>query len=198
MKMSSFSALPVIFLLLCFHTAQPGPRKAVQKPGYCPEFFLSCPFVLLPMCRRDRGCKGTKKCCFYNCRRQCMDPWVSLEWGRNLSLQVSWEGLRRRGGVQSQTWMTDLQCFPACLIPQDFFLSRVECFSIWKCHKEIKCSLFKTTGKSMATESLPCPPSLSSTFCGGSLGDCIKGWDYCFTFTLDECLLFCFSDTFFY
>ncbi|NP_001243443.1 WAP four-disulfide core domain protein 15B precursor [Bos taurus] len=79
MKMSSFSALPVIFLLLCFHTAQPGPRKAVQKPGYCPEFFLSCPFVLLPMCRRDRGCKGTKKCCFYNCRRQCMDPWVSLE-----------------------------------------------------------------------------------------------------------------------
>ncbi|XP_069402425.1 WAP four-disulfide core domain protein 15A-like [Ovis canadensis] len=79
MKMSSFSALPVIFLLLCLHTAQPGPRKGVQKPGYCPEFFLSCPFVLLPMCQRDRGCKGTKKCCFYNCRRQCMEPWASLE-----------------------------------------------------------------------------------------------------------------------
>lgn len=31
MKMSSFSALPVIFLLLCFHTAQPGPRKGAWR-----------------------------------------------------------------------------------------------------------------------------------------------------------------------
>lgn len=89
-------------------------------------------------------------------------------------LEKAWEeasqGLRRRGGVQAQTWITDLRCFPACLIPQDFFLSRVECFSIWKCHKEIKCSLFKTTGTSMTTESLSLlPSSLSSAFRGGPL-----------------------------
>lgn len=31
MKMSSFSALSVIFLLLCLHTAQPGPRKGAWR-----------------------------------------------------------------------------------------------------------------------------------------------------------------------
>lgn len=117
-------------------------------------------------------------------------------------LEKAWEeasqGLRRRGGVQAQTWITDLRCFPACLIPQDFFLSRVECFSIWKCHKEIKCSLFKTTGTSMTTESLSLlPSSLSSAFRGGPFGDCMKGWDHSFILPL-KCLHFCFSDTFFF
>ncbi|KAB1262687.1 WAP four-disulfide core domain protein 15B [Camelus dromedarius] len=79
MKLSSLSALTMIFLLLCLHTAQPGFQKDVNKPGYCPEFFLTCPFTLLPLCRRDRGCKGSKKCCFYNCRLQCMDPWSTLD-----------------------------------------------------------------------------------------------------------------------
>ncbi|XP_047626262.1 WAP four-disulfide core domain protein 15A-like [Phacochoerus africanus] len=79
MKLSSLSALTVIFLLLCLHMAHPGFQRDVNKPGYCPEFFLSCPFVLLPLCQRDKGCKGSKKCCFYNCRRQCMDPWPTLD-----------------------------------------------------------------------------------------------------------------------
>uniref|UniRef100_A0A8C6FQS7 WAP domain-containing protein n=1 Tax=Moschus moschiferus TaxID=68415 RepID=A0A8C6FQS7_MOSMO len=72
-KKSPFYFANSLFLCLVFVPV------SVQKPGFCPEFFLSCPFVLLPMCRRDRGCKGTKKCCFYNCRRQCMETWISLE-----------------------------------------------------------------------------------------------------------------------
>ncbi|XP_014643069.1 PREDICTED: WAP four-disulfide core domain protein 15A-like [Ceratotherium simum simum] len=77
MKPSSLSALAAVFLLLCLHVAQPRFRKA--KPGICPEFTLSCPFVLIPLCRRDRRCRGAKKCCFYNCRRRCVEPWPSLE-----------------------------------------------------------------------------------------------------------------------
>uniref|UniRef100_A0A8C4MZA3 WAP domain-containing protein n=1 Tax=Equus asinus TaxID=9793 RepID=A0A8C4MZA3_EQUAS len=71
MKLSSLSALTVLTLR---HFS-----SAVTKPGECPEFSLSCPFVLLPLCRRDRGCKGVRKCCFYNCRRRCMEPLGSLE-----------------------------------------------------------------------------------------------------------------------
>nr|KAF6472891.1 hypothetical protein HJG59_019561 [Molossus molossus] len=75
MKQSGFSVLTVVFLLLCLHTAQPGTkRKAVDKPGHCPEFFVGCPFTMFPMCKFDKGCKNAKKCCFYNCRRQCMEP----------------------------------------------------------------------------------------------------------------------------
>uniref|UniRef100_A0A452RT34 WAP domain-containing protein n=1 Tax=Ursus americanus TaxID=9643 RepID=A0A452RT34_URSAM len=70
MKLLGRSALAAVLLLLLL---------AVKKPGYCPEFFLRCPFILLPLCRRDGGCNGDKKCCFYNCRHQCMEPWLSLE-----------------------------------------------------------------------------------------------------------------------
>ncbi|XP_035866025.1 WAP four-disulfide core domain protein 15A-like [Phyllostomus discolor] len=81
MKRSSLSALTMTFLLLLLrlHVAQPGRTKAVNKPGYCPEFTLSCPFMMLPLCHRDKGCKKSKKCCFYNCRNQCMDPWFEVE-----------------------------------------------------------------------------------------------------------------------
>ncbi|EHB06489.1 WAP four-disulfide core domain protein 15B [Heterocephalus glaber] len=79
MKPSSLSLL-ALTILLCLHVAQPGVRKngIKQKPGFCPEFFLNCAFTGFPGCWSDRGCKGTKKCCFYNCRRRCTEPWSSV------------------------------------------------------------------------------------------------------------------------
>ncbi|NP_899094.1 WAP four-disulfide core domain protein 15A precursor [Mus musculus] len=67
-------------ILLCLSMAQPrATRKGVTpKQGYCPEFLLDCPFVLLPVCSRDKGCKGTKKCCFYYCQMRCVEPWTTL------------------------------------------------------------------------------------------------------------------------
>ncbi|XP_047392376.1 WAP four-disulfide core domain protein 15A-like isoform X2 [Sciurus carolinensis] len=79
MKLSSLSLLAVT-ILLCLRVTQANLKKEVQqKPGYCPEFFLSCAFVLLPRCRRDGSCKGSKKCCFYQCQRQCVEPWTTLD-----------------------------------------------------------------------------------------------------------------------
>uniref|UniRef100_A0A8C0DLU8 WAP domain-containing protein n=1 Tax=Balaenoptera musculus TaxID=9771 RepID=A0A8C0DLU8_BALMU len=71
MKLSGLPAPTVVFLLLFLHLAQPGFRKGI--------FFLSCPFILLPLCRRDRGCSGSKRCCVYNCRCQCTEPWPTLD-----------------------------------------------------------------------------------------------------------------------
>nr|KAF6331328.1 hypothetical protein mMyoMyo1_020545 [Myotis myotis] len=80
MRQSSLSILTGIFLLLCLHLAQPGWRALdVVRPGYCPEFPLRCPSTMIPLCRRDRNCKKGYKCCFYNCRYQCLVPWQSLD-----------------------------------------------------------------------------------------------------------------------
>ncbi|XP_028625318.1 WAP four-disulfide core domain protein 15B-like [Grammomys surdaster] len=79
MKLLSFSLLTVT-ILLCCNMAQPElKKKAFSKTGYCPEFHLSCPFVLIPKCRRDKGCKGDQKCCFYYCQMRCVEPWDTID-----------------------------------------------------------------------------------------------------------------------
>nr|KAF6359299.1 hypothetical protein mPipKuh1_018824 [Pipistrellus kuhlii] len=79
MRQSSLSTLTGIFLLLCLHMARPEMGKNVEKPGICPEFTIHCPFTMISLCWRDKGCKEDMKCCFYNCRKQCMTPWLSLD-----------------------------------------------------------------------------------------------------------------------
>uniref|UniRef100_A0A8C5LBC3 WAP four-disulfide core domain protein 15A-like n=2 Tax=Jaculus jaculus TaxID=51337 RepID=A0A8C5LBC3_JACJA len=77
MKLSRLSLL-IVTIFLCYDMAQSGVnRKALTpKPGYCPEFPQSCPFVIIPFCKYDRGCKGRKKCCFFYCQYKCVDPWL--------------------------------------------------------------------------------------------------------------------------
>ncbi|OBS78365.1 hypothetical protein A6R68_19243 [Neotoma lepida] len=69
-------SLLTVTILLCCNMTQPRfrKRKAITKPGFCPEFHLSCPFVLLSKCKRDTGCKGDKKCCFYYCQMRLTTP----------------------------------------------------------------------------------------------------------------------------
>ncbi|XP_059115723.1 WAP four-disulfide core domain protein 15B-like [Peromyscus eremicus] len=80
MKSLSLSLLTVT-VFLCCNMTQPGLRKKADiiKSGFCPEYHLSCPFVLLSKCKHDRGCKGDKKCCFYYCQMRCVDPWATLD-----------------------------------------------------------------------------------------------------------------------
>uniref|UniRef100_A0A8C2M117 WAP four-disulfide core domain 15A n=1 Tax=Cricetulus griseus TaxID=10029 RepID=A0A8C2M117_CRIGR len=83
MKPSSLILLTTT-ILLCLnmvqpkHTATRKPPKT-SKPGFCPEYFVDCPFIRLPLCKKDKGCKGNKKCCFYDCQMHCMEPWISMD-----------------------------------------------------------------------------------------------------------------------
>ncbi|KAM7326913.1 hypothetical protein ACRRTK_013280 [Alexandromys fortis] len=78
MKPRSLTLFTTI-ILLCLSMVQPTVKRigVTPKPGYCPEFFLPCPFERLPLCQRDKGCKGIKKCCFYYCQMRCVEPWTT-------------------------------------------------------------------------------------------------------------------------
>ncbi|EDL06369.1 WAP four-disulfide core domain 15, isoform CRA_a, partial [Mus musculus] len=80
MKLLGLSLLAVT-ILLCCNMARPEIKKknVFSKPGYCPEYRVPCPFVLIPKCRRDKGCKDALKCCFFYCQMRCVDPWESPE-----------------------------------------------------------------------------------------------------------------------
>nr|XP_048296801.1 WAP four-disulfide core domain protein 15A-like [Myodes glareolus] len=79
MKPSSLTLFTTT-ILLCLSMAHPRikRKRVTPKPGYCPEFFLNCPFERLPVCKRDKGCKGIKKCCFYYCQMRCVEPWTNM------------------------------------------------------------------------------------------------------------------------
>ncbi|XP_044129018.1 WAP four-disulfide core domain protein 3-like isoform X1 [Bufo gargarizans] len=54
---------------------------AEVKPGLCPPYRrTACTFPLPPPdCYNDQWCLGIQKCCFYSCKMECVNPYIS-EW----------------------------------------------------------------------------------------------------------------------
>ncbi|XP_051838871.1 WAP four-disulfide core domain protein 8-like [Antechinus flavipes] len=45
-----------------------------EKPGKCPNDKVHCVTWKLHRCAEDRECKGTLKCCLFDCGFICLDP----------------------------------------------------------------------------------------------------------------------------
>uniref|UniRef100_A0A670YHS8 WAP domain-containing protein n=1 Tax=Pseudonaja textilis TaxID=8673 RepID=A0A670YHS8_PSETE len=48
-----------------------------QKPGTCPINYCNCIQPEDDKCRTDYDCEEKKKCCYYCCSMNCVNPWAS-------------------------------------------------------------------------------------------------------------------------
>ncbi|XP_004586129.1 WAP four-disulfide core domain protein 8 [Ochotona princeps] len=65
--------LLLLFLLLEQTSASP-PRRMTSKPGLCPKDRLTCKTKVLGSCKTDFHCKEFLKCCYFACKKKCLDP----------------------------------------------------------------------------------------------------------------------------
>ncbi|XP_004687087.1 PREDICTED: WAP four-disulfide core domain protein 8 [Condylura cristata] len=67
-------ALLLLFLFSLEQTSASLAKKVKQKPGTCPKERVLCRAAVPDLCRKDSDCQEYFKCCFFNCRKRCMDP----------------------------------------------------------------------------------------------------------------------------